>query len=77
MAAEQPSLRARARLNLGIELRLRDSRIGGRLPSGNRGEQEASLVLPILGDGGKASNSVKGWHLRRLIVGISEKFGIG
>lgn len=48
------------------------------LLSGNRGAQETSQVLLILEDGGKASSSAKeAWHLRKLIVGISEKFGIG
>lgn len=59
MAAEQPTLRARARLNLGMEFRLGDSCIGGMLPSGNRGEQKASQVLHILEDGGKSSSSVR------------------
>lgn len=77
MAAEQPTLRARARLNLGMEFRLGDRCIGGMLSSGNRGEQKASQVLHILEDGGKSSSSVKeAWHLRNLIVGIFEKFGI-
>lgn len=59
MAAEQPALRVRARLKLGMELRLGESCVGGILLSGNRGEQEDSWVLHILEDGGKASSSVE------------------
>lgn len=78
MAAERASLSASARLNLGVEFRLGDSCTEGMLLSGNREAQETSQVLLILEDGGKASSSAKeAWHLRKLIVGISEKFGIG
>lgn len=59
MGAKQPTLRARTRLNLGMEFRLGDCCIEGMLPSDNKGEQQTSGCIISCRMGEKSSSSVK------------------